>query len=106
MDDSNATPAPVVETVAETPPEMPVHENQKSDLDISRQEAARRAVKIFGDRAFARKKTKTTPGHRRQIGLRATVPPFRVVVVGSGNTWREATKAAVDYFEKNGASDD
>lgn len=52
------------------------------------------AKELFGDRAFARKKTKTVPGQRRQIGLRGTVPPFRVKVFAQGRTWAEAFEGA------------
>lgn len=60
--------------------------------DITRNEAMRRTRAVFGPEFFARKKTKTKPGNRKQIGKREAIPPFRVVVVGSGKTWLEATQ--------------
>lgn len=70
--------------------------------DLTRKQAMSLAKELFGDRAFARKKTKTAPGARRQIGMRGTVPPFRVTVFAAGRTWAEAFDAARAFAEKNG----
>lgn len=64
------------------------------------------AKELFGERAFARKgnnRNKTKPGARKQIGLRGTVPPFRVKVFASGRTWSEAFDAARAVAEKDPA---
>jgi hypothetical protein len=68
--------------------------------DISRAEAQKRAVSIFGLRAFARKHGVHAPPYNCAIGIRKTVPPFRVVTIGSGKTWREATEDAIKFVEK------
>ncbi len=68
--------------------------------DVSRKEAQKRAVAIFGPRAFARKKSTHAPPYSYAIGIRKTVPPFQVVTIGSGKTWKEATEAAVKFAEK------
>lgn len=70
--------------------------------DITRAEAQRRAYLIFGPRAFARKHTKTSPGKRFEIGMRSKVGGKVVEVLGAGNSWREATKASIDAWEKRG----
>ncbi len=67
--------------------------------DISRKEAQRRAVSIFGPRAFCRKATKSNAPNRCEVGLRKTVPPFQVVVRGVGGTWKDATEDAVTNVE-------
>ena len=70
--------------------------------DIPRTEAQRRAWVIFGPRAFCRKHTNTEPGMRFQIGLRSRVGGCVVEVLGSGNSWMEATRAALVEWEKRG----
>lgn len=69
--------------------------------DLTRKQAMALAKELFGEGAFARKKSRTQPGARRQIGLRATVPPFRVKVFAQGRTWAEAFEAARTYVEQN-----
>ena len=68
----------------------------RKSRDISRTKAQAYALEYFGPRAFARKKTKTKLGARREVGIRGTVPPFRVKVVGAGRSWREAFAVAIN----------
>lgn len=58
--------------------------------DVSRAKAQLVVSDLFGPRAFCRKSTKTKVGLRKEIGLKGTVPPFRVHTVGEGETWLEA----------------
>ncbi len=61
--------------------------------NVSRLKAQAIVSEVFGERFFARKRTKTRPGARCEIGRRKTVPPFRVEVLGAGDTWLEAVEA-------------
>ena len=89
---NNEIPLDVVEAVEST---KPVPYCRPATKEISRKDAQRRAVNIFGPRAFCRKHTKTIPALRFEIGYRKTVPPFQVVSLAFGSSWKEATENAV-----------
>ena len=70
--------------------------------DLSRKQAQAYAVKIFGPNGFARGKSGSSPGSRKRIGLKSTVPPFRVETIGFGDTWISAiSDAATKQDAKN-----
>ena len=72
--------------------------------DLSRRQAQEYAVKIFGPRAFARGKSGSSPGARKRIGMKGTVPPFRVETIGHGESWINAlSDAATKQDAKNKA---
>lgn len=73
--------------------------NSTKPRDISRQQAAKIIVGVFGELGFARKKTKTSPGMRRQVAMRSALHPNQVKVIGAGRTWLEALKAAADEMD-------
>jgi hypothetical protein len=70
--------------------------------DIGRGRAQAIALKLFGPRGFARRKAKTAPGARKQVGLRDEHRPHIVRVIGEGRTWIEAFKAAAAKVDAEG----
>lgn len=95
MDESAALPWDEVKEALEVT--KPVPYLRPTTEELSRKEAQRRAVRIFGPRAFAKKNTR---GGNKELGLRKTVPPFQVVTLGRGRTWKDATVDAVKNFER------
>lgn len=67
--------------------------------DISRNQAQKRATHWFGPKAFCRKKAKTKPGARKQLGL-MTGAHNKVRVIGAGSTWAEAFASSVVTLRK------
>ena len=91
--------AGVIENRTEEPKPIPFRKPKKEIT--TRNEAMKKAKEILGPRGFARKKTKTAPGSRKQIGISELDKPTKVCVVAWGRTWDEAFKDLERYLNEN-----